>query len=773
MVRRAVPSMFHRRLLLMGGLVSFALCGTAARMAQMTVAQGEAARADAESRLVRQSWTPTIRGRILDRKGRVLARPAPGFDLAVDFRVLSGRWARDQATAYARRTHRALWGRLSPEQRAEFVARYQPAFDAHLQALLPRLAGACAMSEAGLEAERLAILERVDRMHAVFQRRNLSAAEAAALEQGRELSDAAAARIAEAEIREQTIPHPLARDVPDASALAVARLLDEMTEIRPAGETGEAVRVKTYPGVTLVESGRRDYPLETVRVSVDRSTFPGPLRADQPIDVEVRGLATHILGWMRPVQAEDVQARAAILERDPVFRADALAASGSDRGAHLPDDEVGATGIEASMESTLRGLRGLSTLRLESGDTSELPARPGLDVRLTIDIALQARVHGVMLPEAGLARVHEWHGHENESMPAGTPLHGAAVVLDIDTGDILAMVSTPSFTRDDLSRDPASVFSDPVLTPWVNRAINKPYPPGSIVKAPMVCEAARQGVLHEGETIACTGHLYPSAPEAFRCWIYKSFGLTHQDTFGHALDPVEALMVSCNIFFYTLGRRLGPEGVTEAYRHWGVETPFNLGAGEEFAGKVGALGAPGAALDRQDATFMGMGQGPIAWTPLHAAHAMAILARGGDVVAPHLVMDLARAPAPARIDYPAWSIRAALAGMEKSVADRQGTGNHLTFDDGRQEETFTPPEGVRVWGKTGTAEAPPIVAPASAGGSSQVLRAGDHSWFVVMAGRDRPRYVIAVMMEYAGSGGRVSGPIVNQIIRALNDEGYF
>lgn len=756
----------------MGGLVSFALCGTAARMAQMTLRHGDDARADAELRLVRQSWTPTIRGRILDRHGRVLARPAPGFDLAVDFRVLNGRWARDQATAYAKRAHRALWGRLAPEQRAELVARYQPAFDAHLRSLLPRLAEACGTPVETLEAERASVIERVERMHAVFQRRNLSAAEAAALEQGRELSDAAAARIAEAEIREQTIPHALARDVPDAAALSIARLLEQTTEVRPGGASGEACRVKTYPGVTLVESGRRDYPLESVRVSVDRRTFPGPLRSDEPVEVEVRGLATHLLGWMRPVQAEDVKARTARLDLDPVFRADALSPSGADRGAYLPDDEVGATGIEASMEPVLRGLRGLSTLRLESGDTSELPARAGLDVRLTLDIALQARIHALMLPEAGLARVHEWHGRENESMSPGTPLHGAAVVLDVDSGDILAMVSTPSFTRDDLARDAASVFRDPVRTPWVNRALNKPYPPGSIVKAPILCEAALQGVLREGETIACTGHLYPAAPEAFRCWIYKSFGLTHQDTFQHALNPVEALMVSCNIFFYTLGRRLGPEGIAHAYRHWGVERPFDLGAGEEFAGKIGALGAPDGALDTQDATFMGMGQGPIAWTPLHAANAMATLARAGGILAPRLIADQPRPAAQGRLDYPAWSLRAALAGMEKSVSDRQGTGNHLTFADGRQEDIFTLPPGVRIWGKTGTAQAPSIVAPATEGAAPQVLRSGDHSWFVVMAGHDRPRFVIAVMMEYAGSGGRVSGPIVNQIIAALHAEGY-
>jgi cell division protein FtsI/penicillin-binding protein 2 len=154
-------------------------------------------------------------------------------------------------------------------------------------------------------------------------------------------------------------------------------------------------------------------------------------------------------------------------------------------------------------------------------------------------------------------------------------------------------------------------------------------------------------------------------------------------------------------------------------------------------------------------------------------------------------------------------VKEALAGLSASVNDARGTGHHLAMGE-RREPHFNVP-GVQVWGKTGTATAPtiyvreemddpttkgakvhnplwesavegPAIAEADgpkstfkAPAGTRVIRWGDHSWFVVLVGKqgeDRPRYAIAVMMEYAGSGGKVSGPIVNQIIWALRAEGY-
>ncbi|MFZ4574842.1 MAG: penicillin-binding transpeptidase domain-containing protein [Phycisphaerales bacterium] len=104
--------------------------------------------------------------------------------------------------------------------------------------------------------------------------------------------------------------------------------------------------------------------------------------------------------------------------------------------------------------------------------------------------------------------------------------------------------------------------------------------------------------------------------------------------------------------------------------------------------------------------------------------------------------------------------------------EKLGTGNHIRIDE-HDEPTFNV-EGVTVWGKTGTADAPDVVIdPDEEGPRKGVLaQTGDHSWFVVLVGNDRPRYAISVLVEYGGSGGKVSGPICNQVIHALRAEGY-
>ena len=405
-----------------------------------------------------------------------------------------------------------------------------------------------------------------------------------------------------------------------------------------------------------------------------------------------------------------------------------------------------------------------------------LPASVGGTVPLTIDAMLQARVQAVMSPAAGLAVVQDWQGTPTETMPIGTPLAGAAVVLEIDTGDILAMVSMPEVSRRVIKENPEQIFDDKINVPFLNRAIAKPYPPGSIVKPLILTGAAQRGNFLEGQTIDCTGHLLPNDPTMLRCWIFKRFEQTHNQQLGHPLSASEGIKVSCNIFFYTLGRRLGPEAISDVFREFGVTQSWNLGIGPEYPGSLQVYGTK-RGLTMGEAIQMGIGQGPVTWTPLHAADAYATLARSGVRVTPRILADAPRGR-PVEIGLPSWAVQEAMEGLAGSVGDDLGTGNHITID-GVHDPIFNIP-GVRVLGKTGTAAAPDLKFGTSADddgigpGPNDVVRSGDHSWFVVLVGKpnERPKYVISVVMEYAGSGGKVSGPIVNQIIQALKDEGY-
>ncbi len=178
-----------------------------------------------------------------------------------------------------------------------------------------------------------------------------------------------------------------------------------------------------------------------------------------------------------------------------------------DLGHYREGDEIGNAGVELAFEDVLRGDRGVRRLRLDTGGLEVTPPVPGTDITLTLDVALQARIAAAMDPALGLTVVQPWHG--NRTVALGERLAASAVVLDVSSGEILAMVSAPSFSRDAMQDDPDSVFRDPLLSPWVNRAVARPYPAASIVKPLVLCEAVTRGEHRLTMPIECTGHFLP------------------------------------------------------------------------------------------------------------------------------------------------------------------------------------------------------------------------------------------------------------------------
>ncbi|MHC4993274.1 MAG: penicillin-binding transpeptidase domain-containing protein, partial [Planctomycetota bacterium] len=190
-------------------------------------------------------------------------------------------------------------------------------------------------------------------------------------------------------------------------------------------------------------------------------------------------------------------------------------------------------------------------------------------------------------------------------------------------------------------------------------------------------------------------------------------------------------------------------------------------------------------LYKSNTIFLGIGQGDaILWTPLQAANAYAILARRGRVEPPSLLGDRSLRPDPSSADAPPIGEpvqQTILSGLRQSVSEG-GTGYHIVYEDQSEDLIFSAP-GVTVWGKTGTAQAPAILIDADGDGEitdeekkSHAYVDVDHAWFVGLVGptgeRADPRYAIAVIVEYGGSGGRVAGPIADQIIRLLQQRDY-
>jgi len=787
--------MFHRRLIFIAGLIALAMLVPVVRLGDLALRKGDAYRADAERRLRTERWLPTVRGRIIDRKGVVLAEDRPSFQIAVDYEVITGAWIDRRAAASARREHRAQWAELSAEQRAERIDQQRPAFAKALEDSWDELAQLSGVPREQLDEERRRVTIRVERMAQAVWRQRKSALDEQRLARGLELLTDEDRR----PIREEVTPHVIVAEVPDRIGFAILRRLSEQrTQAQEQSAT-----TNQLVGVHIRDGGRRVNPFESAELVIDRSTFPSPIASNAPLPVTVRDPMRQLVGGMRDRPYEEDDAREPTITTAPDGR------QIRNRRAYQSNDHVGNHGIERTQEHRLRGLRGLVEQRLDTGETITLDPEPGRDVRLAIDAVLQARLHALLDPSLGFTTVQ--HYHQNQHVELGAPLAASVAVLDVDTGEVLALASWPS-QADDVYTAWNSVHEQQTPT-WLartrNRAISSNAPPGSIVKPLIIVAAATENVYNPAaERIPCTGHFLPNQPNVLRCWIYRErYSLaTHDMQLGHSPSAAEAVMTSCNITFYELARRLGSARIINWYRRFGVGTipstdprvdpasdttqpsdtaRFDLGL-DLF--NAGSIPDNPRSLALADTIMLGIGQGPVTWTPLHAANAYATLFRSGRLIDPRVILNDPDRPARhGNIPMDPTAVEHAIEGLRRSQEESLGTTNHITITppiiDGmpapvpRRERIFNA-AGVRVWAKSGTAQTSPLLGdhdddPVT---PDVVVRRGDHAWCVVVcAPEDRPyanRYAIAVLVEYGGSGGRVAGPIANQVIHALADEGY-
>lgn len=326
---------------------------------------------------------------------------------------------------------------------------------------------------------------------------------------------------------------------------------------------------------------------------------------------------------------------------------------------------LGLAGLERSLDGVLRG------------------DRRGRDVVLTISRELQEAVE-------------DWFGGRA----------GAAVVLTVPEGEILALVSLPGFDPGDLDGSWPELRADPDH-PLFPRATQGLYPPGSAFKV-VVMAAALEAGMEPGP-----GGWGLPAPSRLQ----------------------EALAASNNEVFGRLGLKLGPV-LPEVARRLG------LGGAPTLEVPAAAGRVPEGPLDRATAGLLGIGQGPLAVTPLQMAILAAVVATGGRSVTPRLVrwIEGASQPPPAREQ------RLLDARVAQAVAD----GMRRVVEEGTGRAARGSPA---VAGKTGTAEV--------AGGAP-------HAWFIGFAPADRPRVAAAVVVEHGGSGGQVAAPIAARILRAAD-----
>ncbi|HEY3054384.1 MAG TPA: penicillin-binding protein 2 [Thermoanaerobaculia bacterium] len=405
-------------------------------------------------------------------------------------------------------------------------------------------------------------------------------------------------------------------------------------------------------------------------------------------------------------------------------------------------DLIGKRGVELMYDNYLRGKDGAEYWEYDSHGrrlSEYIPARKqaiaGDNVYLTLDFELQRRA--------------EQYFVENEMV-------GAAIALDPRTGEVLAMVSSPAYNPNVYSkRFTPDVYKTIVSNPFkieLNRTIQGLYSPGSVFKVVMAMAGLSDDAINPSTTFTCSGSAVFFG-RRFRC--YKKE--------GHGTLSVEsALKVSCDIFFYNTGARLGVDKIGQYARNLTFGEISQIDLDGEKAGIVPSTKWAAEKQHRKwypsETISVSIGQGPLIVTPLQVANMMAAIANGGNVYRPHVVRMIEHAGPDGRaqrlkvatevlhqVKLESDALRAVKTGLWKVVNEEGGTGGNARV------------QGLDISGKTGTVQ---VVAQHGWTKSEGLpFRNRDHAWFASFAPRENPQMVVVVFIEHGGHGGTESAPL--------------
>jgi penicillin-binding protein 2 len=506
---------------------------------------------------------------------------------------------------------------------------------------------------------------------------------------------------------------------PEVTLQNLARIAGVPVEKLTAGVKDQIRRRRFEPKILL-----KDVSRDLVGVVKSHMyELPGVIISVAPARQYVYGdLAAHVLGYIREVTPEQL--------KTPAF------------AGYRSGDAVGQYGLETKWERLLRGERGVqgivvNALGTRTGELFFQPEIPGHNLTLTIDRRLQQA--------ADLALVDK---------------RGAIVALDVRNGDILAMASSPRFDPNiftgEISRD---VWADLVAgkeNKLTNRAVQGVYPPGSVFKIFVALAALEEELTSAHESIPCPGFLQ-FGQRQFRC---------HKRGGHGSMTLYDAIVRSCDVFFYQIGQRLGVDRIHHHASLFGFGQPTEIGLSEEAAGLVPSTAWKAAYFkdSEQKRWYPGetlpvaIGQGAVLATPLQVARAMAAVVNGGRLLRPRVVRSVVSAQGVTleeRVEpevvrtlklNPA-AVKLVMQAMTGVVNDAHGTGRKAALADGAN---------ILVAGKTGTSQTM----------SREKVSANDddHAWFAGYAPAHQPEIVVVALVENGGSGGKIAAPLVGEVL---------
>ncbi len=506
-----------------------------------------------------------------------------------------------------------------------------------------------------------------------------------------------------------------------------------------------------YLPVTLMEKVSREQALV---LEEHHQRFPGVFVQPEPLRRYPTGeLTAHIVGYIGRISAEEYAEY-----NPPPKSGDAL--------RYLENDSIGKTGVERTYEDLLRGQLGLREIQVDAlghpvGAPLWLrPAEPGLNIVLTLDTDLQARVTEILDTYIRKA--------ERERPSYYRPIYsGVAIAMDPRNGQILAMVSLPAYDNNLFAQgisveDFRALLEDP-RRPLLNRAVAGEYPPGSTFKPVVAGAGLAEGVItpqtriYDGGALLVPNRYDPSLPpQVFPCWLRGGHGW---------VDVVAAVQHSCNVFFFTVAGgtpenkfedALGVERLVSYAHAYGYGNPTGVGLPGEADGLIPTPswkeGTLGEVWVQGDLYNMGIGQGNILATPLQVLNAAAAVANGGTLYRPQLLLEVRDQQGRPVRGFSSEVIRQLPVDDAYLDLIRQGMRRSVSHGYNAYARTHA---SVAIAGKTGSAEFGPYLYK----NNRQA-----HAWFVAFAPYENPQLAVVVMIEGGGEGSRVAVPAATDII---------
>lgn len=469
---------------------------------------------------------------------------------------------------------------------------------------------------------------------------------------------------------------------------------------------------------------------EMARVEINAPDLPGVLiDVGQSRSYPLNDLGAHFLGYVSAVSESDLQG-----STDPLLE--------------LPGFRIGKAGIEKVYDLALRGKGGTSQVEVNAvgrviRELSRDEGQPGADLNLAIDVDLQRYAMDRLGDESA-----------------------AAVMMDIHTGEVLVMASTPSFDPNAFNRgltgDEWKDLTTNPRSPLTNKAIAGQYAPGSTFKLMTALAALESASITPDTKVFCPGEM-SLGNITFHCWKKGGHG---------SLDLLGGIKNSCDVYFYEIARRTGFERIAEMAKRFGLGSPSGLDLPGERAGIVPNKAWKAANLAQPwypgETLVNAIGQGYVTATPLQLAVMTARVANGGYAVTPHLAKDklvgnrlMARKATDWRdLGVSGQSLSLVRHGMTMVVNEPGGTAYGARIMD----------QTMAMAGKSGSAQVRRISMHERETGvkKNEALpwKERDNALFVAFAPVAAPRYAVAICVEHGGGGSAVAAPIARDLLIA-------